>query len=394
MPGARSILHVDLDAFFASVEQRDDPSLRGRPVLVGGEGGRGVVAAASYEARRYGVRSAMPMLEARRRCPDAVVVRPRMDRYRQASEEVFAIFERFTPLVEGLSVDEAFLDVTGSVALFGDPIQIARAIKAEVRARTGLTASAGVAPCKLVAKIASDLDKPDGLVVVAEEGVEAFLAPLPVERMFGVGPKAAARLRAAGVETFADLAAAPIATLEALLGAFGRDVGRLARGDDPRPVTPSRDAKSVGAEETFERDLRTDEELLPELLRQAARVASRLVRAGLRAHVVTLKVKDPSHRVVTRQVRLDEAVADTDSLYEAARALLAKVPSRARGFRLTGVSASELVPLEERTSLFVDEGKERREKLERVTQALRDRFGAAGATRARLLDLPPRRDEE
>ncbi len=382
---ARTIVHVDLDAFYASVEQLDDARLRGRPVLVGGHSRRSVVAAASYEARASGARSAMPMGEALRRCPDAVVVPVRMARYLEMSDRVFAIFARYTPLVEALSIDEAFLDLTGTEALFGDAISVARRIRADVRSELGLTASAGVAPCKLVAKIASDLDKPDGLVVVAPEGVEAFLAPLPIERMWGVGPKAAARLRELGLETFAHLSEADPAVLERLLGAFGREVHRLARGDDPRPVVPDREAKSLGAEETYEHDLRHDEELLPEVLRLAARVAARLTRAGLRGRVVTVKVKYPDHRVCTRRQRLDEAIADTDSLYERALALLTKVPDRQRGLRLVGVGVSELVPLEARVGLFVDERRVRREKLETVTERLRARFGDKGLTRATLL---------
>ncbi|MCB9610956.1 MAG: DNA polymerase IV [Sandaracinus sp.] len=381
----RSIVHVDLDAFYASVEQLDDPSLKGRPVLVGGRSRRSVVAAASYEARVFGAKSAMPMGEALRRCPNAAVVPPRMARYAEMSDRIFAIFGRYTPLVEGLSLDEAFLDLTGTEALFGDAITVARRIRAEIREETGLTASAGVAPCKLVAKIASDLDKPDGLVVVAAEGMEAFLSPLPIERMWGIGPKAAARLHEVGFSTFEDLATADPLLLERLLGSWGLEVHRLARGDDPRPVIPDRDAKSLGAEETYEHDLREDEELHPELLRLAARVAARLSRAGLRGRVVTLKTKYPNHQVRTRQMRLEEAIADTDSLYETALKLLAKVPERSRGFRLTGISVSELVPHDARAGLFEDERRVRREKLESVTQSLRERFGDKGLTRGTLV---------
>src|SRR6185437_6837526 len=230
----RTILHVDIDAFYASVEQRDDPALRGRPVLVGGRSRRGVVLAASYEARPSGARSAMPMAEALRRCPEAIVVPPRHDRYADVSADVFAIFRRYTPLVEGLSVDEAFLDVTASGALFGDGEAIARRIKREIRDEVGLTASAGVAPCKFAAKIASDLDKPDGLVIVPDD-VAAFLAPLPVERMWGVGPKTAPRLRDAGYATIGDLAAAEPSALATILGEAGAaHVGPLARGVDAR----------------------------------------------------------------------------------------------------------------------------------------------------------------
>src|SRR5580698_11007059 len=233
---ARTILHVDMDAFYASVEQRDDPALRGKPVIVGGRSRRGVVLAASYEVRPSGVRSAMPMAEALRRAPDAIVVPPRRDAYAEASEQAFAIFRRYTPLVEPLSLDEAFLDVTGSRAIFGDGEAIASAIKRDVRQELRLTASAGVAPCKFAAKIASDLRKPDGLVVVPSGEVAAFLAPLPVERMWGIGPKTAPKMHAMGYRTIGDLARADESALERLLGSWGTEVGRLARGEDARDV--------------------------------------------------------------------------------------------------------------------------------------------------------------
>ncbi|MCW5833859.1 MAG: DNA polymerase IV, partial [Labilithrix sp.] len=233
----RQILHIDMDAFFASVEQRDDPSLRGRPIVVGGAARRGVVAAASYEARVFGVRSAMPMAEALRRCRDLVVVPPRGRRYAEVSERVFDVFHEYTPLVEGLSLDEAFLDVTASRRLFGDGAAIARRIKEGVLEATGLTASAGVAPCKFAAKIASDLDKPNGLTVVPSD-VAGFLAPLPIERMWGIGPKTAPTLRRLGYRTLGDLAKADPDALERALGSWGPEVRELARGNDPRDVVP------------------------------------------------------------------------------------------------------------------------------------------------------------
>src|SRR5579883_26373 len=254
-PRMKTILHVDMDAFCASVEQRDDPSLRGKPVIVGGPSRRGVVLAASYEVRPSGVRSAMSMAEALRRAPHAVVVRPRHEAYARASERAFAIFRRYTPLVEPLSLDEAFLDVTASRALFGDGGSIGRAIKRDVAAELGLTASAGVAPCKFVAKVASDLSKPDGLLVVAPADVEAFLAPLAVERMWGVGPKTAPALRALGYRTLGDLARAGADALEGVLGAWGVEVTRLARGLDERDVVADGVARSIGAEQTYEQDL-------------------------------------------------------------------------------------------------------------------------------------------
>ncbi|MBN1652179.1 MAG: DNA polymerase IV, partial [Deltaproteobacteria bacterium] len=268
----RQILHIDMDAFFSSVEQLDDPSLKGKPVLVGGSKKRGVVAAASYEARSMGVHSAMPMAQALRLCPYAVVIPPRHDRYLEVSKEVFAVFHRFTPLVEGLSLDEAFLDVTDSLSLFSDAVTIARQIKQAIRDELHLTASAGIASCKFAAKIASDLDKPDGLTVVPDD-VRAFLAPLPIDRMWGVGKVASKRLREAGFKTIGELANADLGMLERLLGSWGQQVKRLACGIDDRLVIPERAAKSIGAEQTFENDLTNRRDIERHLLQQVTRVA-------------------------------------------------------------------------------------------------------------------------
>ncbi|MCC7540828.1 MAG: DNA polymerase IV [Deltaproteobacteria bacterium] len=382
----RAILHVDMDAFYASVEQRDEPRLRGRPVVVGGRSRRGVVAAASYEARPYGVRSAMPMGEALRRCPDAVVVPPRMGRYAEVSARVFDIFRRFTPLVEGLSLDEAFLDVTASRSLFGGAEPIARRIKESILAETGLTASAGVAPCKFVAKVASDLRKPDGLVVVAEHDVASFLDPLPIERMWGVGQKTAPRLRASGLATIGDLARAETRTLEGLLGRWGTEVQLLARGIDERDVVPGIVAKSVGAEETYENDLVDIASIERCLLDQSARVASRLVHERLSGTVVVVKLKDSAFRLFTRRATLPEPVADTDSIFEAARSLVARFPLRGRRFRLTGVAVAGLREGPPSPRLFPDARAERRRRVEQLTADVTDRFGALGLTRAALVD--------
>ena len=386
----RHVIHVDMDAFFASVEQLDDPSLRGKPVLVGGASRRGVVAAASYEARPFGVRSAMPMMEALRRCPDAIVVPGRMQRYSEISDRIFGVFERYTPLVEGLSVDEAFLDVTASRALFGDGETIARRIKKEIAEEVGLTASAGVAPSKFVAKIASDLEKPDGLVTVRDGEVEAFLAPLDVDRMWGVGPTAAARLRQAGFHTIGDLAAAGEERLEQLLGSWGGHVARLARGDDERPVVSDHAAKSIGAESTYEHDLHRRSEILERLLDQSRRVARRLYKAGLRARVVTVKLKYSDFTLRTRQLHLPEPVTDVDSIYAACAVLVDRFPRRGKGIRLTGVSLSGLDDGPRQAGLFPDPKNERREKLQRAVSELEDRFGFQGVTRATLIG----KDEE
>ena len=380
----RTVIHFDMDAFFASVEQLDNPDLRGKPVLVGARSRRGVVAAASYEARPSGVRSAMSMVEALRRCPEAVVVRPRRSRYLEVSRAVFGVFRRYTPLVEGLSLDEAFLDVSGSRSLFGEGPQIAASIKEDIRVETGLTGSAGVAPNKFVAKIASDLDKPDGLTVVPEGRAAEFLAPLPLERMWRVGPKARVKLRSAGLRTIGDLARLDSRTTEQLLGSWGPVARELARGNDERPVVVGSPPKSIGTESTFEQDLTKKESMLKPILGQSMEVADRLVDKGLWARVVTLKIKYGDHQIRTRQTRLPRAVSDTDSIFQTASDLLDRFEHLESGVRLTGVSVSVFSdsPDEE---LFPDVDRARRERLAATTQALRERFGTTGLTRAALL---------
>jgi len=382
----RTILHIDMDAFYASVEQRDDPSLRNKPVLVGGRSRRGVVAAASYEARAFGARSAMPMTQALQRCPDAIVVPPNMAKYAKVSAQVFEIFRRFTPLVEGLSFDEAFLDVTGSLSLFGDGEAVARKIKAAILEETGLTASAGVAPCKFVAKIASDFRKPNGLFVVKPEEVVSFLAPLPIETMWGVGKKTAPKLRDAGFRTLGDLAKADPRRLEELLGSFGPAARALAQGIDPREVVPDRDALSIGAEETFEHDLFDLESLERALLAQASRVAFRLSESGRVARVVVVKIKYADFSLKTRRTTLPAAVADTQSIYAAARDLLRRFSSFEKGVRLVGVAAGELSEASATRTLFPDEKEVRARKLEEVRKEIAHRFGKDRLTLAALLD--------
>jgi DNA polymerase-4 len=376
-----------MDAFYASVEQRDDPGLRGRPLIVGGRSRRGVVLAASYEVRPFGVRSAMPMAEALRLAPKAIVVPPRMDRYEEVSGEVFAIFRRFSPLVEPLSLDEAFVDVTASRALFGDGEAIARAIKHAIREELGLTASAGVAPSKFAAKVASDLRKPDGLVVVPPGGVAEFLAPLPVERMWGVGPKTAPRMRALGYTTLGDLARAGESALERELGAWGTRIACLARGEDDRDVDPDAAARSIGAEQTYEEDLVGAEAIARTLLEHASRVARRLVREGLSARTVTVKVKYSDFSICTRRTTLREPVQDTDAIHGAAVELLARVPMEARRVRLTGVSVGGLSRGEPAPTLFPDPRSDKRRALERVAVTIAERFGDERAiTRAALVE--------
>jgi DNA polymerase-4 len=387
----RHIIHVDMDAFFASVEQRDNPALRGCPVLVGGMH-RGVVAAASYEARRFGVHSAMPMVEALRRCPDAYVAAPRHGHYRAVSQEIFAIFRTFTPLVEGLSLDEAFLDVTGSIALFGAAGTIAAKIQAAIKDTVDLTASAGVAPCKFVAKLASDLRKPHGLVVVKPEEVAAFLAPLPVDRIWGVGRVGAQRLWRAGYATLGALGAAPAEDITRTLGPWGLEMAALARGEDRRPVVPHADAKSISAERTFAQDIQDPSALRPFLLAQALHVASRMGDVPCSGRVVQLKVKYSDFRVETRQQALPNLVSDPDTLYATACMLLGRLSWARRAIRLVGLGVSELTRGPPPRQLFADPEQARRRTLEATRAAVRARFGSQALTRASLLTPPANED--
>lgn len=370
----RTILHIDMDAFYASVEELDNPSLRGKPVIVGGAQRRGIVVAASYAVRKFGIHSAMPMAEALRLAPHALVIPPRHGRYAEISHEIFEIFHRYSPLVEGLSLDEAFIDVTGSRALFGDGRSIAQRIKEDIRREIGLTASAGVAPSKFVAKIASDLEKPDGLVVCDPdpEGVARFLAPLAIERMWGVGPKTAPKLRELGFTTIGDLARATDVRLESLLGSHGPTMGALARGEDSREVEPDRESKSIGAEETYNQDLTTREEVERTLLVHATRVAQRLIDANLAARTITTKIKYSDFSLRTRRVTLDEPASDTTTIHEAACAAARALPIRA--IRLTGISTSDFSPRDARTSLFPDARLERRKRVESLVRDVRERY--------------------
>lgn len=378
----RAILHVDMDAFYAAVEQRDDPSLRGKPVAVGGPSRRGVVCAASYEARKFGVRSAMPMLRARALCKELLVVPPRFQVYGTVSEQVFGVFGAFTPEVEGLSLDEAFLDVSRSQALFGAPVAQAREIKRRIREATGLTASVGIAEVKFAAKIASDLQKPDGLVEVPEGRVREFLAPLPAGRLWGVGPRTGEALERLRLRTIGDVARADPQELERALGSAGPWLHDLANGLDPRGVEPDREPKSVGAEETFEDDLLDLEELRPFLHEQALRVAARLRRAGTTAGTLTVKVKYADFQSVSRQGPLPQRSDDGGALYHAALALIP--PLLVRPVRLTGLSASDLGAPAQQLGLF-DAAARKRRALNQSLDAIASRFGRGAVLPADLL---------
>lgn len=386
MGSRRSILHVDMDAFYASVEQRDKPDLRGRPLVVGGGTNRGVVAAASYEARRYGIHSAMPMAEAYRRCPDLERVRPRMDHYQSVSKQVFAVFREFTPLVEGLSLDEAFLDVTASVTLFGTPVDIAAAIKARIRDETALTASVGVAHNKLVAKIASDLDKPDGLTVLYPEHYAERLDPLPVAVIPGIGRKTLEQLAARGIATVRDLRTASDRDLERVFGRFAQKTRDRASGIDDRPVVPVREEKSISAEETFDADLVRKEDMERELLRLTERTAARLRKAGLGAGTVQVKIRDAAFRTFTRQRGITPPADGTDALFATARGLLETWVAANPGarIRLLGVGGSSLAPARQ-PDLFDDGTAASASTVDRTVDEIRQRFGSTSLGRARTL---------
>ena len=372
----RIVLHADMDAFYAAVEQRDRPELRGKPVIVGGLGKRGVVSTASYEARPFGVHSAMPMARARRLCPQAVFLSPDFARYEAESERIREVFSRFSPLVEPLSLDEAFLDMTGSEGLFGGPREMGAAVQNAVAEATGLSVSVGVAPCKFVAKVASDFRKPGGLTVVAPEEVRGFLAPLDVGRLWGVGPRTREHLLALGFQTIGDLAAASETRLSSLLGETGRHLHRLALGDDPRPVVGEREAVSIGAEETFEEDLSGGEALLPYLRAQAERIASHLRREGLAAGGVRVKIKTARFALHTRQALLQPPVDTWEELYTEARHLLERFDLR-EPVRLCGMAAFRLQARGRPRPgcLFEEESRERRRRAEEAVDTLRERFG-------------------
>ncbi len=388
----RFIIHLDMDAFYASVEQLDHQEFRGRPVVVGadpkGGAGRGVVAACSYEARSFGICSALPISRAYRLCPHAVFVRPRIERYHRMSQGIFAILREYTDLVEPLSIDEAFLDVTGSRHLFGPAEAIGRTLKRRIREELGLVASIGIAPNKFLAKIGSDLKKPDGFVVVAAGTEQAFLAPLPIARLWGVGPKTEARLTQLGFQRIGQIAAAKIEVLETALGQSGRDLWLLAQGRDDRPVTPEEEAKSIGAEHTFGEDTNDKELIRRTLLELADRVGRRLRREGVHAEGVTLKFRDEAFRTSTRAGTLEHATDVGDELFGLAWQLMTKVAWKGSRVRLIGVTATRLVPASGKPgqlSLFQGAA-EARHTLAHTVDAIRERFGADAITRASLLE--------
>jgi DNA polymerase-4 len=396
---AEPILHVDLDAFYASVEVLKDPTLAGKPVAVGGAGSRGVVMSASYEARAYGIRSAMPAVRAKRLCPSAIFVPPDFESYKTHSNRFREVLLAVTPLVEPISLDEAFLDVSGAVMLFGEPAEIAAKVRREVLDAVGVRCSVGVAPSKLVAKLASKRAKPDGVVVVRREGLDAFLEPLPVRALWGVGEKTAETLSHLGVKTVGDLGRMPAAVLGRLLGEqHARDLHDLALGRDERPVVAYEAPKSVSHEETFGTDLDAPEDLLREILALSYKVAARLREDGYRARTVTLKVRLANFTTLTRSRTLPVSTDVGAELYEVAGELFRALPGARRRVRLLGVAATGLVAAgQEQLALLRGE---RRGDVERALDRIERRFGKGAAMPATLLERrggtgrppPPDRD--
>lgn len=389
----RTILHADMDAFYATVEQRDRPELRGLPVIVAGASNRGVVLTASYEARVYGVHSAMPAVHARRLCPDGAFVPPRMEHYAEVARQIRAVFLEFTPLVEPLSLDEAFLDVTESLRLFGTGLEIARQVKRRVADETQLTVSVGVGPNKMIAKIASTMSKPDGLLEVPPDQVSEFLRPLPVNQLWGVGPTTHATLRQMGITTIGELADADLEVLQRRLGSSGAALWVMAHGTDDDPVDPNRQRKSYGEEQTFERDLRDGDVLRRAIIAQAEAVARRLRADGCKGRTVTLKFKlaerigPGKYPVVTRRLTLPDAVEDAQSIIDAALTLWDAV-KRGKLVRLIGVSVSGIERAEPgQLNLFGRAESERRVALEHALDRLTARFGEDAVTRGG----PPRK---
>lgn len=388
------ILHLDMDAFFASVEQLDRPELKGKCLIVGGNSPRAVVTTASYEARKFGVRSAMPMFEARKRCPHAVIVPGRMARYKEISGQVMALLSDFTPLVEPVSIDEAYLDIGGCDRLFGSPAAIGTAIKKNIFSRLHLTCSVGIAPLRFLAKIASDLQKPNGLTIITPDQVSAFIDQLPIQKIPGVGEKAQEKLATLGVQTLGQIRHFPVPTLVRHLGKFGHRLAELAQGIDATPVTPSTPAKSFSAEATLAQDTRLRQELMVHLLRQADDVGRQLRRHGVRARTITLKLKYADFHQITRSATLKTPTQASETIYQQAAVLL-DPDLLNQPVRLVGVGGSNLVPAEtpRQLDLFAAPQAKRADwdKVDRAVDAINLKFGGKKVEKASLI-VPPRKD--
>ena len=392
----RKIIHIDMDAFYASVEQHDNPALKGLPVIVGGDPGRrGVVSAASYEARVYGVHSAMPSSQARRLCPQGVFLPVRMHRYEEVSDRIFQILREYTPLIEPLSLDESFLDVTGSEKLFGTVLRIALEIKRRIRETTGLTASAGIAPNKFLAKIASDYKKPDGLVEIKPEEVRDFLRDLPISKLWGVGKSTEEVLKGMGILKVGQLAAFPAEKIERKLGKFGLELIALARGEDDRPVSPESEAKSISQEETFTPDLEHFEQMKKVLLDQAEQVGWDLRKQGLKGSTVTVKVRYPDFTLATRSQTLPTPTDQGIEIYRTALKLLSRTEALQRRARLLGVGISHLLHRgDPEQYLLFDSGRKKAERSIQAMDRVWEKFGPGAIQRASLLEKKEERKRE
>ncbi len=381
----RQIIHVDMDAFYASVEQRDNPELKGKPVVIGGNPkGRGVASTCSYEARKYGIRSAMPLAEAQRRCPQAIFLPVNMGKYQEVSSQIHKIFEYYTPIIEPISLDEAFLDVTSSISLFGSSENIASEIKHRIKKELQLTASVGLASNKYLAKIASDIRKPDGFFKLADEDIEDFLNPLPVERIWGVGPKTAEQLHNLKVRTISDLKTLDETYLKNIFGSLGSQLYQLARGIDNRPVEPIREIKSIGRETTFPEDIFDQEVLKTFILDLVVDVGRNLRLKSLKARTITLKIRYPDFRTVTRSKTLDYYTDLDKEIAKEAYFLLNEL-RLTQPIRLLGVSVHNMSGEMTQPSLFDTEDKNNNEILSRTVDSLKDRFGEDSIIFARLL---------
>lgn len=382
---SRQIIHIDMDAFYASVEQRDDPSLQGRPVIVGGKpDSRGVVSTASYEARKAGIHSAMSLAEAYRRCPEAVFLKVDGKKYQEVSVQIREVFLTYTPLVEPISLDEAFLDVTGSIRLFGPTVEIARTIKERIKNEIGLTASVGVAHNKFLAKLASDLNKPDGFVVVDADHVQEFLDPLSIERIWGIGNKMAERLHGLNIHTIHELRQIEKEYLIRLFGTWGNQVYSLGRGIDDRPVESEKETKSLGRETTFEIDIADREVLKTILLELACDIGQSLRKHELMGKTVTLKLRYSDFHTISRSHTLSQATNLEDVIYQEACHLLEEV-SLKQAIRLIGITLHHLIRDDEVQLSLFDEPQRDREKLVKVIDSINEKYGINSITRARLL---------
>jgi DNA polymerase-4 len=373
MPSDRSILHLDMDAFFAAVEQRDHPELRGKPLLIGHDGPRGVVATASYEARPFGCHSAQPMVVAKRLCPNAIILPVRGERYSEVSHQMFAILDKFSPVVEPLSIDEAFLDLTGTERVLGNAESVAQRLRDRIRTDLQLTASVGLAPNKYLAKLASDMNKPDGLKIIRPEDIESILPPLPVTRLWGIGNATAARLQPLGIKNIGDLRQKPLDWLKRHFGSEAERYFNLARGIDDRPVCPDREAKSIGHEQTFEVDVADPVEVRRVLLDQVEQVTGRLRKHGLAAKGISLKIRFGNFQTISRSTTLESPTDVTAEIRAAARGLFDGW--RFQAVRLIGITAERLGSGSEQLGLFPDAEHDRQKKLDSVADQINTRFG-------------------